>query len=251
MGSALVTGAASGIGRAAARDLAAAGHRVAVCDLDAAGAERVAAELEGAFPVAADIGDPTACRAAVDATIAETGRIDVLVNNAGLQKVAPIEEFPEESWDTLLAVILSGAFHTIKRAFPKMVEQGFGRIVNVSSILGEIGEPYKAAYVAAKHGLVGLTKVVALEGAERGITCNAVLPAFVRTPWIERTAGELARSHGIDVDEVERELILKQAVIKRLSEPEEVARVVAFLCLPESSFITGAMVPVDGGFGAK
>jgi 3-hydroxybutyrate dehydrogenase len=147
-------------------------------------------------------------------------------------------------------VILSGAFHTIKRAFPVMAAQRFGRIVNVSSILGATGDPYKAAYVAAKHGLVGLTKVVALEGAEKGVTCNAVLPAFVRTPWIERTAGELARSHGIAPDEVERELILKLAVTKRLCEPEEVARVVAFLCAPESSFITGATVHVDGGFGA-
>lgn len=249
--SALVTGAASGIGRAVATRLAADGLRVGLCDLDRDGAAAVAASLEGAFPVPADLGDPAQCREAVDAVVRETGRIDVLVNNAGLQKVAPLAEFPDESWNRLLAVILSAAFHTSKRALPHMYERGFGRIVNVTSMLGQVGEPFKAAYVSAKHGVHGLTKVIALEGAERGVTCNAVCPAYVRTPWLERTADELAASHGLSRDEVVERIMLKEPAIKRLAEADEVAGLVAFLCSDGAAFMTGAEYRIDGAFGAR
>jgi 3-hydroxybutyrate dehydrogenase len=249
--SALVTGAASGIGRAVAARLAADGLRVGVCDLDGDGAAAVAATLEGAFPVPADLGDSAQCRDAVDAVIRETGRVDVLVNNAGLQKVAPLPAFPDESWNRLLAVMLSAAFHTSKRALPHMYERGFGRIVNVTSMLGQVGEPFKAAYVSAKHGLHGLTKVIALEGAERGVTCNAVCPAYVRTPWLERTADELAASHGLSRDEVVEQIMLREPAIKRLAEAEEVAGLVAFLCSDEAAFMTGAEYRIDGAFGAR
>ncbi|HEU4974361.1 MAG TPA: 3-hydroxybutyrate dehydrogenase [Baekduia sp.] len=248
---ALVTGAASGIGRAVATRLAAEGVRVGVCDVDRDGAEQVAGELDGAFPVPADLGEAEQCRQAVDTVVAEAGRIDILVNNAGLQKVAPLPEFPDESWDRLLAVILSAAFHTSKRALPHMYERGFGRIVNVSSMLGQVGEPYKAAYVSAKHGLHGLTKVIALEGAERGVTCNAVCPAYVRTPWLERTADELAASHGLTRDEVVARIMLKEPAIKRLAEADEVAGLVAFLCSEGAAFMTGAEYRIDGAFGAR
>lgn len=249
--SALVTGAASGIGRAVAHRLAAEGVRVGVCDIDAAAAAAAAAELQDAFPVVADIADPAQCREAVGAVVERTGGIDVLVNNAGLQKVMPLEEFPVESWDRLLAVILSGAFHTIRTALPHMYERGYGRIINVTSMLGQVGEPYKAAYVSAKHGLHGLTKVVALEGAERGVTCNAVCPAYVRTPWLERTADELAATHGMSREEVVERIMLKEPAIKRLAEPGEVAGLVVFLCSDAAAFMTGAEYRIDGAFGAR
>jgi 3-hydroxybutyrate dehydrogenase len=248
---ALVTGAASGIGRAVAETLAEGGATVGICDLDADGAEAVAAEITGAFAVPADLADPAQCRAAVDAVVERSGGIDLLVNNAGLQKVAPLPEFPDESWDRLIAVMLSAPFHTIKRALPHMYANGYGRIVNVTSMLGQVGEPFKAAYVSAKHGAHGLTKVTALEGAERGVTCNAVCPAYVRTPWLERTADELAATHGLTRDEVVETIMLKQPAIKRLAEPEEVARLVAFLCAEEASFMTGAEYRIDGAMGVR
>ena len=250
-GSALVTGAASGIGRAVAVRLSGEGLRVGVCDLDMDSAEAVAAALDGAFAIQADISDPEQCRAAVDTVVDRTGQIDVLVNNAGLQKVAPLPEFPDDAWDRLVAVMLSGSFHTIKRALPHMYARGHGRIVNVTSMLGQVAEPYKAAYVSAKHGLHGLTKVVALEGAAHGVTCNAVCPAYVRTPWLERTADELAASHRISREEVIERIMLKEPAIKRLAEPDEVAGLVTFLCSDDAGFMTGAEYRIDGAFGAR
>jgi 3-hydroxybutyrate dehydrogenase len=248
---ALVTGAASGIGRAIAEELALGGAAVGVCDLDAEGAEAVAARIDGAFAVPADLADPGQCRGAVDAVVERTGGIDLLVNNAGLQKVAPLPEFPDESWDRLIAVMLSAPFHTIKRALPHMFAGGYGRIVNVTSMLGQLGEPFKAAYVSAKHGAHGLTKVTALEGAAHGVTCNAVCPAYVRTPWLERTAEELATTHGLTRDEVVERIMLKEPAIKRLAEPEEVARLVVFLCAEEAGFMTGAEYRIDGAMGVR
>lgn len=240
---ALVTGGASGIGRACARRLAQAGAAVTVVDLNGAGASAVAEEL-GGQALQLDLADP-------DALIGLGLETDVLVNNAGLQHVAPLEEFPPEMFDRIIAVMLTAPFRLVRAVLPSMYAKGWGRVVNISSVHGLRASPYKAAYVAAKHGLEGLSKVVALEGGAHGVTSNCICPAYVRTPLVENQIAAQAARHGIGADEVVEEIMLTEPAIKRLIEPEEVAAFVAYLCSPPAGFITGASLTMDGGWSAR
>ena len=237
---AIVTGAASGIGRAIATDLAAQGARVLFADLNAEEGERVAADFStGAFQ-RADTAKQSDCDALVARAVREFGGVDILVNNAGLQHVAPVEEFPVETWERLVRVMLFGAFYLTRAALPHMYAKGWGRIVNIASVHGLVASPYKSAYVAAKHGLVGFTKAVALEAAEKGVTVNAVCPSYVRTPLVEKQVADQAKVHGISEDAVIRDIMLAPAALKRLLEPSEVAAYVRFLCSDQAGGITGA-----------
>ncbi len=239
---ALVTGAASGIGRACALRLAAAGATVLVVDLADGPARALAGEIGGlAFP--ADLSDLEA----IDGLDLD---VDVVVNNAGLQHVARIEEFPPERFSLILRVMLEAPFRILRGALPHMYERGWGRIVNISSVHGLRASPFKSAYVAAKHGLEGLSKVVALEGAPHGVTSNCVNPAYVRTPLVEQQITDQAATHGISEEEVVERVMLAPAAVKRLIEPEEVAELVAYLCTPQASFITGSSLVMDGGWSA-
>ena len=248
---ALVTGAASGIGRAIAEDLSGRGARVLLADIDAAALHAVATPLRGALVRRADISSRDDCRQLVEHAMAELGGVDILVNNAGLQFVSPVEDFPEERWEYLVRVMLVGAFLLTKYAIPHMYRTGWGRIVNISSLHGLVASPYKSAYVSAKHGLMGLTKAVALEAADKGVTVNAVCPSYVRTPLVEKQIADQARVNGISEAEVIEKIMLTPAAIKRLLEPSEVAAYVAFLCSDEASGITGSAQLMDVGWTAR
>ncbi|QFG20934.1 3-hydroxybutyrate dehydrogenase [Actinomadura sp. WMMB 499] len=238
---ALVTGGASGIGLACARRLAAAGARVTVADLDGTAAERAVAEFGGAA-LAVDLAGPD---------VAGVGAgFDVLVNNAGVQHVAPLHEFPPEVFSRILRLMVEAPFRLVRDALPGMYERGWGRIVNVSSVHGLRASPYKAAYVTAKHGLEGLSKVIALEGAEHGVTSNCVNPSYVRTPLVEGQIADQARAHGMSEDDVVERVMLHRAAVKRLAEPDEVAEMVAYLCSPAAGMVTGASLTLDGGWTA-
>jgi 3-hydroxybutyrate dehydrogenase len=237
--SALVTGAASGIGRACAERLAAAGAEVAVLDLNE-DAARAVADKFGGKAMQADLSDYEVLdELEVDA--------DIVVNNAGLQHVAPVEEFPPERFSMILRVMLEAPFRIVQKALPGMYEEGWGRVINISSIHGLIASPYKSAYISAKHGLEGLSKVIALEGGSKGVTSNCICPAYVRTPLVENQIADQARTHGISEEEVIEKIMLTEPAIKRLIEPEEVAELAVFLCAPEASFINGASLTMDGG----
>ncbi len=243
---ALVTGAASGIGLAIARALAAEGASLVVSDRDEAELEGATAAIPRARRVVADL---SRRQGALD-LVAGAGEVDILVNNAGLQQVSAVEDFDPDRWDTLLAVMLTAPFLLIRGLLPGMYARGHGRIVNVSSVHGLTASPYKSAYVSAKHGVVGLTKTVALEAAARGgdVTCNAVCPSYVRTPLVEKQIADQARSHGIDESEVLDRVLLTSNAVRRLIEPEEVARAVVFLCGAESWSMTGVALPLDAGW---
>lgn len=239
---ALVTGAASGIGRACAQALAAAGATVYVADRAAEAAKAVAEEIGGtAFVV--DLSDPDA----VDALPADA---DIVVNNAGLQHVAAVHEFPMERFTLIQRVMVEAPFRILRRTLPHMYAQGWGRVINLSSVHGLRASPYKSAYVMAKHALEGLSKVVALEGAPHGVTSNCINPGYVRTPLVEEQIATQARAHGIPAVDVVERVMLDRTAIKRLIEPEEVAQAALWLCSPHTGYITGASLPLDGGWTA-
>jgi 3-hydroxybutyrate dehydrogenase len=241
--SALVTGAASGIGRACAERLARAGTSVTVLDLDGDTAKKVAEGI-GGEALQADLSDYEVLDdLEVDA--------DIVVNNAGLQHVAPVEEFPPERFSLILRIMLEAPFRILQKALPGMYEKGWGRVINISSVHGLRASPYKSAYVSAKHGLEGLSKTVALEGGPKGVTSNCVNPAYVKTPLVEKQIADQARIHGISEDEVIEKIMLTEPAIKRLIEPDEVAELAVFLCSKEASFINGASIVMDGGWTAR
>ena len=251
---AVVTGSTSGIGLATVRELAGRGCHVMVNGFgDRAEIDRTCAEIaerSGTRIVysGADLSRPEEARALMAEAADLLGPIDILVNNAGVQHVAALHEFPDDKWDLLLAVNLSAAFHTIKAAVPAMRERRWGRIVNTASVLGMVGAPHKPAYVAAKHGIIGLTKSVSIELAGHGITCNAVCPGTVLTPIIERQIAQQAQVTGLPEDQVLKAVFLEKMPTGRLIGPKEVAAAIAFLCSDAAASITGAVLPVDGGY---
>ena len=241
---ALVTGAASGIGRAVAARLDAAGMDVLAVDL------RPDPEGPGVGHEA-DLTAGGANAGAVAAAIERFGRLDVVVPNAGVQHVAPIAECPEDRWDTILALMLTSPFLLAKHAWPALGQSGSGRFIGIASVHGLVASPFKAAYVAAKHGLLGLVKTLALEGASDGITATAVCPGYVRTPLVEKQIADQARAHGLPEERVLEDVILAPHAVKELIEPSEVAEVVAFLAGPAGRAFTGAPVTMDHGWTAR
>ena len=242
--SALVTGAASGIGRAVAARLERDGMRVLAVDLDP--------DPDGpGTPFAADLTTREGNRAAVQAALEAFGRLDAVVPNAGFQHVDPVASFPEDRWDALLALLLTSPFLLAKHAWEALGREGDGRFVAISSVHGLVASPYKSAYVSAKHGLMGLVKTLALEGAEAGITATAVCPGFVRTPLVEAQIADQARVNGTPEDRVLEDVILAPHAVKRLIEPDEVADVVAFLMQPTGRAFTGTPVTMDLGWSAR
>jgi len=254
---ALVTGSTSGIGLSIAEALAERGARIVLNGLgDPAEIERTRARIAAGHGVEAIYSDAdlskSAAVAAMMATAAEAfGGVDILVNNAGIQYVAPVDEFPPEKWDAILAINLSAAFHAIRAALPGMKARGFGRIVSIASAHGLVASPYKSAYVAAKHAVIGLTKVVALETAQTAITCNAICPGYVWTPLVEKQIGEQAAAHGLPREKVISDVLLKAQPNKRFAQAREIAALTAFLCTDDAASITGAALPVDGGWTAQ
>lgn len=245
-----MTGAGSGIGRAIAEAFAREGARVIVHDVKPEAA--ALAEDLGAVFLQADLADPEAVRALAQRALeAAGGCVDILVNNAGFQHVSPVEDFPEDVWQRMIQVMLTAPFQLIKYLMPAMKQRRWGRVINISSVHGLVASPYKSAYISAKHGLIGLTRTVALEVADFGITVNAICPAYVRTPLVEAQIADQARVHGIPESEVIARIMLAPAAIKRLIEPEEVAAFAVYLASDKAAVITGAAHVLDLGWTAR
>jgi len=249
---AVITGSNSGIGLGIARELARAGADVVLNSFtDRPGDHALAADLGREYGIAAryiaaDMADGASARALVE----QAGRCDILVNNAGIQHVAPVDEFPPATWDRILAINLSSSFHTIAAALPLMRAAGWGRIVNIASAHGLTASPFKSAYVSAKHGIVGLTKTVALETAEEDITCNAICPGYVLTPLVEAQIPDQMKAHGMGRDEVIRKVMLERQPSRRFATVEEIGGTTVFLCSPAATQITGTTISIDGGWTA-
>ncbi len=243
---ALVTGAASGIGAAVVERYLEAGARVVAVDRDESGLNALVDRLgaDALSTVAADLSD-------LDALAALPTDVDILVNNAGVQHIAPVHEFPLDRFELMLDLMLHAPFRLIRQSLPHMYAQGWGRVVNVSSAHGLRASAYKSAYVTAKHGLEGLSKVVALEGAEHGVTSNCISPGYVRTPLVEKQIADQAATRGLPVEEVLDKVMLERMAVKRLVEPAEVAELAAFLCGPASASVTGTSLTMDGGWTAQ
>lgn len=255
--SAVITGSTSGIGLAIARALAGAGCDVMLNGFgDAAEIEAVRHGIEREHGVrarysGADMTQPAQISAMIEDTAGAFGGVDILVNNAGIQFVAPIDEFPVEKWDAIIAIDLSSAFHTTRAALPKMKANGWGRIINIASAHGLVASPYKSAYVAAKHGVVGLTKTIALEVAEEGITCNAICPGYVQTPLVEMQIEDTAKARGISREAVMRDVLLAAQPTKQFVQLEQIGALVVYLAGDAAASITGSALTMDGGWTAQ
>lgn len=247
---ALITGAASGIGYAVAKELSREGCRVVIADVNEQGVERVCAEL-GCVGKAVDLSTRQGCRDIVDFALEQYGQVDILGNIAGIQHVCPIEEFPEDKWDFMIRLMLTAPFLLTRYCWPSMKENGWGRIINLSSIHGLVASEFKSCYVTAKHGLYGMTKTAAMEGGPYGITANCICPAYVMTPLVEGQIAAQAKTHGISEERVISEVMLSKAAIRKMLQPEAVAEVFKFLCSDAAESITGISLPIDGGWTAN
>lgn len=254
---ALITGSTSGIGQGIARALAKEGCNIIINGFgDADQIEKDRSDLESEYGIKAlyhdaDLTKPESIEDLMKTAADTFGGVDILVNNAGVQHVAPIDEFPVDKWDFIIALNLTAAFHTIRLAMPSMKEKSWGRVINIASAHALVASPFKSAYVAAKHGIAGLTKVVALEGAQSGITCNAICPGYVWTPLVENQVADTAKARGISEEEVKKDVLLAAQPTKQFTTIEQLGGVVAMLCSDSGANITGTTLPVDGGWTAQ
>ncbi|MDP2561170.1 3-hydroxybutyrate dehydrogenase [Psychrobium sp. 1_MG-2023] len=247
---AIVTGGASGIGYAVAQSLIESDHVVVIADLNEEVGAKAAKELNCYF-IQADLSQQQDNKRLVEQTVEQFGRVDILVNNAGFQHVCSVEEFPEQTWNTMISVMLTSPFLLTKYCWPYMKKQNWGRVVNIASVHGQVASPFKAAYIAAKHGLVGLTKTSALEGGECGITVNTICPAYVRTPLVDKQIADQAANHDIEPDEVITKIMLKNAAIKRMIDPEEIGQLVNYVVSDAARSFTGSNLTIDLGWTAQ
>ncbi|MEM6649606.1 MAG: 3-hydroxybutyrate dehydrogenase [Pseudomonadota bacterium] len=255
--SAVITGSTSGIGNHFAEALAKMGVNVMLNGFgDADEIEKNRAHLSKTYDVnvqynGADMTKPAEIKGLIEDAASAFGGIDILINNAGIQKVAPIDEFPDDKWDAIIAINLSSAFHTIKHSLPHMKKKGFGRIINLASAHGLVASPYKSAYVSAKHGILGLTKTVALEVAEEGVTCNAICPGYVKTPLVESQIADTAKARGMSEEEVKKQVILEAQPTKEFVTYDNLNGLLIYLCSKAGSGATGTAFSIDGGWTAK
>ncbi len=247
---ALITGAASGIGLAMGERFARDGCAVVLADVNEDAGRSHASRLNATF-IAADLSRREGCKRLVDETLRAHGTVHILVNNAGYQHVAPIEEFPEEQWERMLALMLTAPFLLTRYCWPAMKRQKWGRVINIGSIHALVASPFKVGYISAKHGLVGLTRTAALEGGAHGITVNAICPAYVRTPLVDNQIADQAKTNRMSPEEVVQRIMLEPAAVKRLIEPAEVADYAAYLCSDAAGVITGAALAMDLGWTAR
>ena len=254
---AVVTGSTSGIGLGVATAFAEAGMNVMLNGFgDADDIEVIRSGLSEKYDVdvrynGADMTKPAEIRALIADAEKAFGQVDVLVNNAGIQFVSPVEDFPDEKWDAIIAINLSSSFHTTKAVFAGMKQRGFGRIINIASVHGQVASPFKSAYVAAKHGVLGLTKTVALEGAEHGVTCNAICPGYVKTPLVEKQIPDTAKARGMTEEEVIQKVMLEAQPTKQFVTVEQVGALALYLAGPQAAQINGSALEIDGGWLAK
>ncbi len=253
---AIVTGSTSGIGQGMAHALAKAGCNIVLNgfgDADAIEKDRAALEKDAGVKVlynGADMTKPDQIEAMIKEAKSKFGSVDIIVNNAGVQHVAPVDEFPPEKWDQIIAINLTSAFHMTRLAVPHMKEAGWGRIINLASAHALVASPFKSAYVAAKHGIAGLTKTVALEVAQQNITCNAICPGYVKTPLVDKQIGDQAKARGISEEDVVKNVILGAQPTKQFTTVEDVGALCVFLCSDSAKNITGSILPIDGGWTA-